>query len=1150
MELKTVTLEDKYTVRRGRIYLTGTQALVRLPLLQKERDRAAGLDTAGFVSGYRGSPLGGYDKALWEAKRYLASHDVVFQPGVNEELAATAVWGTQQAGLFGSARHDGVFAIWYGKGPGVDRAIDAMKHGNAAGSARHGGVLVLAGDDHACKSSTLPHQSEPVLMAAGIPILNPAGVGEVIDYGLYGFALSRFTGLWVGMKIIADTADASASIDLDPDRIRPVAPADVALPPDGLNIRWPDDPMTRHEPRLHQFKLPAAKAFHRANGLDRIVLDGDRPRLGIAATGKAWLDLQQALFDLGIDERMAKAMGLRLYKVAMSWPLEPEGAVAFARGLEEVIVVEEKRGLIEDQLRGLLYDLPDSERPRVVGKHDETGDWLLPSVGELNPTIVAKAIGRRLQGRVEGSAIEERLATIARIEHELGDYVPAAVRTPYFCSGCPHNTSTKVPDGSRALAGIGCHYLAQGMGRNTQTFTQMGGEGATWIGQAPFVTDRHVFVNIGDGTYYHSGLLAIRAAVAAGVNATYKVLFNDAVAMTGGQPVEGHLTVPAVTRQLRAEGVGVVYVVSDEPEKYGVASGLGDGVTVHHRDELERLQRQLREVEGVTAIVYDQTCATEKRRRRKRGTMVDPKLRVFVNDLVCEGCGDCSVQSNCLSVEPLETEFGRKRQINQSTCNKDTSCLKGFCPSFVTVEGAELKKPAAGAVDDGPPLAEPALADLARPYDILLTGVGGTGVVTIAELLGMAAHLEGKGVVVLNQTGLAQKYGAVTSHIRVAADEGAALAPRIADGRARLLLGADLVVAASKDALAKLDREAGHAVLNARTTSTAAFVRDPDAPLGNEALAEAVRGVAGAARTHLVDATRLGTGLLGDAIAANTFLLGYASQKGLLPVGPTALERAIELNGTAVQMNLRAFAWGRRTAADPAAVEAKTAPAATPPADDLETLVARRAEFLEGYQNSTYAERYRRQVERVHDAEARATGTDTLAKAVARYLFKLMAYKDEYEVARLWSQTPFLDELRQRFDGPVKVAFHLAPPLLASRDAAGHLQKQRFRAWWTLPAFRLLARLKFLRGTALDVFGRTAERRMERQLVEDYGALLDEVVAKLEPATHALAVELASVPERIRGFGHVKERHLAEAKAKEAELLAAFREAAERQLAA
>jgi len=1143
MELKAVSLEDKYTVPRGRVYLTGIQALVRLPLLQKERDRAAGLNTAGFISGYRGSPLGGYDKALWAARTHLDRHDVVFQPGVNEELAATAVWGSQQANLFGTGTRDGVFALWYGKGPGVDRAIDAMKHGNAAGSARHGGVLVLAGDDHACKSSTLPHQSEPVLTAAGIPVLNPAGVDELITLGLYGFALSRFSGLWVGLKVIADTADASASIELAPDAVVPGPPSDFTLPEGGLNIRLPDNSLTLQEPRLYDLKLPAARAFHRANAMDRLVVDAPRPRIGICATGKAWLDLRQALADLGIDDAVAQALGLRLYKVTMSWPLEPEGALAFARGLEEVIVVEEKRGLVEEQLKSLLYGLPDGQRPRLVGKTDETGRTLLPVTGELDAATVAQALGRRLAGRVQTSTFDERLAAMAAIARDLAPYAPDRVRTPYYCAGCPHNTSTTVPDGSRALAGIGCHFMVQTMDRKTDTFTQMGGEGVSWVGQAPFVTDEHVFVNLGDGTYYHSGILAIRQAIASGVNATYKILYNDAVAMTGGQPVDGRMTVGQITRQLAAEGVATIEVVTDEPERYGRDAGLAEGVPVHFRDAFDDVQHRLRAAPGVSVVVYDQTCATEKRRRRKRGLMADPKQRIFINDLVCEGCGDCSVKSNCLAVEPLETEFGRKRRINQSTCNKDTSCLKGFCPSFVTVEGAELKQPEALAGDvEWPAIPEPPTADLDDVCEILITGVGGTGVVTVAELLGMAAHLEGKGVSVLNQTGLAQKYGAVTSHVRIGATPDAVHAPRIAAGKARLLLGCDLVVAASKDALAKLDRHRGHAVVDRDATTTAAFIRNPDVSTATHPLERAIAGVTGAKRARFVEATRLGTQLLGDAIAANNFLLGYACQLGLLPVSPIAIERAIELNGVAVELNSRAFLWGRRAAHDLAAVERLVAPANAAPRDDnLASLVGRRAAFLEDYQNRAWAERYRRRVEQVRAAEATTVGGDAMARTVARYLFKLMAYKDEYEVARLWAETPFLKELEARFDGPVRFTFHLAPPSTAGRDArTGQLEKRRFGAWMRM-AFSMLAKLRFLRGTALDPFARLPERRTERRLITDYEAMLDELTAGLSPDNHELACALASIPERIRGYGHVKERHLEAAKAEEANLLTRFR---------
>ncbi|HET6518516.1 MAG TPA: indolepyruvate ferredoxin oxidoreductase family protein, partial [Geminicoccaceae bacterium] len=1059
----------------------------------------------------------------------------------------TSIWGSQQVGLARGAKYDGVFAMWYGKGPGVDRTGDVFKHANAAGTSRHGGVLALAGDDHACKSSTLPHQSEHEFIAALMPVLHPANVQEILDYGLYGWALSRFSGLWVAFKVIADTADSSASVDVAPDRVRVVTPEGLELPPGGLGIRWPDDPMPQEE-RLHRHKPYAALAFHRANGLDRIVIDSPRPRLGIATVGKSYLDVRQALSDLGISDREAADVGIRLYKVAMPWPLEPEGVRAFAKGLEEILVVEEKRAVIENQIKEQLYNWAEPDRPRVVGKFDLERNWLLPSTGELGPDIVARAIAARLRPFHETDRIRERIAFLDAKRRELEARRAPIARTPYFCSGCPHNTSTRVPEGSRALAGIGCHYMALWMDRSTETFTQMGGEGAPWIGQAPFTEEKHVFANLGDGTYTHSGLLAIRAAVAAEVNITYKILFNDAVAMTGGQPAEGHLTVSAVTRQVWAEGVRAIRVVTDEPEKYRGVKDLAPGTTVHHRDDLDAIQRELRGIEGTTVMVYDQTCATEKRRRRKRGTMADPDTRVVINELVCEGCGDCSVQSNCLSVEPVDTEFGRKRRINQSTCNKDYSCLKGFCPSFVTVKGGRLRRPKAVAAEaDGlAELPEPtALPELREPYDILVTGVGGTGVVTISALLGMAAHLEGKGCGALDQTGLAQKYGAVTSHVRIAARPADIHAVRIADGNADLLLGCDLVVSAGADALAKVRHGRTHAVINAHETPTAAFVRSPDLDFRTGELRGLIADAVGRERASFVDATDLGLGLTGDAIAANVFLLGYAWQKGLVPVSREAMERAIELNGVAVDFNKRAFAWGRLAASRPEEVEAlasRAAPEATgehePPARTFEEVVERRVRFLTAYQSRRYARKYREFVERVRAAERERTpGREGLGEAVARYLFKLMAYKDEYEVARLYTGTGFLDRVRNQFEGDYRLEFHLAPPALARRDPrTGHPRKRAFGPW-VLRAFGVLTRFRFLRGTPLDPFGRAPERRTERRLIGEYRRTVDGLLADLNHDNHGLAVEIARIPEQIRGYGHVKERHLAEAKRREAELL-------------
>jgi indolepyruvate ferredoxin oxidoreductase len=1149
MALAAVTLDDKYILEKGRVYLTGTQALVRLPLLQRQRDAAAGIESGCFIAGYRGSPLGGFDQALWQARRFVEKNRIHFQPAINEELAATAVWGSQQVGLFPGAKYDGVFAMWYGKGPGVDRSGDALKHGNSAGSAPHGGVLVLAGDDHTCKSSTLAHQSEFAFIDASIPVLNPAGVEEILDFGIYGWAMSRFSGCWVAFKTVAESMDSSASIAVDPDRVRIALPEDFAMPPGGLNIRWPDTPLDQ-EARLHRYKLPAAIAFARANQLDRLVIDAPRPRFGIATTGKSYLDVRQALDDLGIGEKEAAALGLSLYKVAMPWPLEPEGVRRFAEGLREVLVVEEKRAVIETQLKDQLYGWPADRRPAIIGKHDESGDWILPSNGELNPGQIARVIGRRLMRLGDVPWLAERVARLdARERRANADVVPFQ-RTPYFCSGCPHNSSTRVPEGSRALAGIGCHYLSQFMDRNTATFTQMGGEGASWIGQAPFTDTTHVFANIGDGTYTHSGILAIRAAVAAGVNMTYKVLFNDAVAMTGGQPLDGSLTVPRVVQQLAAEGVGRIVVVTDEPDKYPLGAAFPHGTAVRHRDDLDAVQRELRAETGVTAIVYDHTCAAEKRRRRKRGRFPDPPRRVVINDLVCEGCGDCSTASNCLSVVPVETEFGRKRAIDQSSCNKEFSCLIGFCPSFVTVHGGSLKKRAAGGdaeIGDFPALPEPALPDLAEPYGILVTGVGGTGVVTIGALLGMAAHLEGKGVTVLDQLGMAQKGGAVLSHVRIAARPEEIHAVRVAAGSARLLLGCDLVVSAGTEALSRLQRGTSRAIINSHETITGDFTRNPDLPFPGGDLRQAIAAAVGGEGAEFIEATRLATGLLGDSIATNLFMLGFAYQRGLVPVSAEAMERAVELNGVAIDFNKAAFRWGRHAAVDRAAVEARAVPRAAVPdshrlSGSLEETIARRVDFLTRYQNAAYAERYAARLRRLRQLEAaRVPGSTKLTEATARALFKLMAYKDEYEVARLYTDSGFLTRIADRFEGPYKLSVHLAPPLFAARDPATGHQKKRPYGPWMLGAFRLLAKLRGLRGTPFDPFGHTAERRAERRLIAEYERVLDEVAAGLSPENHAVAVELAALPMEIRGFGHIKEASIGRAVEKQSRLLERFR---------
>jgi indolepyruvate ferredoxin oxidoreductase len=1135
MAMPAVSLDDKYLLEDGRIFVTGTQALTRLPMVQRWRDRAAGLDTAGFVTGYRGSPLGGLDSAFGQARRFAEANDIRFMAGLNEDIAATAVLGTQQINLMEKADRQGVFAMWYGKGPGVDRSGDAFRHGNLAGSAPHGGVLLLAGDDHTCKSSTTSHQSEYALMDAMIPVLNPAGVQEILDFGLYGWALSRYSGCWSALKLIAETVDSSASIEIGRDRIAFTAPLDFDKPAGGLNIRWPDTPQEQ-ERRLHNFKLPAALAFARANRLDRVVLGGPRRRLGIVTTGKSYLDVRQALDELGISEKRALELGLSIYKVGMVWPLEPEGLTAFAAGLDELLIVEEKRPLIEGQVKDILYNMPADRRPRVFGKRDGENRIVLPAHDDLTAVQIARAIAARILPYVDDAALVARIGRLSAIDTgRLASLAPVQ-RTPYFCSGCPHNTSTRVPEGSRALAGIGCHWMVQAMDRSTATYTHMGGEGANWIGQSPYVPTRHVFQNLGDGTYFHSGLLAIRAAVAAKVNITYKVLFNDATAMTGGQRHDGTLNPQRITNQLRAEGVERIAVVSDDIEKYGGQEPFAAHVTIHHRDDLDAVQRELREVEGVSAIVYDQTCAAEKRRRRKRDPKPRVERRVIINELVCEGCGDCSKKSNCLSVTPVETEFGRKRRIDQSSCNEDLSCVKGFCPSFVTVEGVKPRRPknVDPAAIAARLIAEPAPPALDRPWNVLVTGIGGTGVITIGALLAMAAHLEGKGCSTLDMAGMAQKGGPVTTHLRFAPRPDDLYAVRISTGAADLVLGCDLVVAAGKEALSVMAKGATRVVLNSQETITGAFIRDPDFHVQGLGLADIVRDVAGSEQVETVAATQLATGLLGDSIATNLFMVGYAWQRGLIPVASASIDRAIELNGAAVELNRTAFRLGRLAAADPTAIEAllpkRPGEAASGP-QSLDEIVARRVAFLTGYQNARYAARYAGFVDEVRRREKAATGAEgPLAEAVARYLFKLMAYKDEYEVARLYTDGTFRRQMAETFDGKGKLTFHLSPPLLARKDpATGESAKMSFGPWM-MKAFGVLAKFRRLRGTALDPFGYTAERRAERALIEEYRARVERALATLTPATHASAVAVAEVPEHIRGYGPIKERSIEQAR--------------------
>ena len=1135
MKHSAVTLDDKFNTGLDRVYLTGTQALVRLPLLQRRRDLAAGLNTAGYVSGYRGSPLGQVDIQMWAARRHVEANHIVFRSGVNEELAATAIWGTQQVPLLREAKYDGVFAYWYGKGPGVDRSGDVFKHANYAGSARHGGVLLMAGDDHACKSSTIPHQSELAFAAAACPVLVPADVRDLLELGLHGWAMSRWSGRYIGFKTVADVVDSSASVAFDLAAFHVRTPEG---PHPGANIRLPDQPLEQ-EARVFQFGLPAAQAYARTNRLDRVVVDPPGARFGILAVGKSYHDTRQALAELGLGDG-ARA-GIRILKLALAWPVDPEIVAYFAAGLDEIVVVEEKAPLVEQQLRDILY--AHAVRPRILGKTDPAGAPLLKRHGDLSAAEIALALARRIEHFAGGESLRARVAVLTEQAARLDRTPVAASRRPFFCSGCPHNTSTRVIDGSRALGGIGCHTLAVWMDRSTDTFSQMGGEGMAWLGQAPFTEEAHVFANMGDGTYFHSGLMAIRAAVVSGENITYKLLFNDAVAMTGGQPLEGHLTVPQITRQLAAEGVERIVVVTDEPEKHAGESGFAPGVSVHHRREMQAIERDLRDTPGCTVLIYDQTCASEKRRRRKRGTYPDPPTRIFINEAVCEGCGDCSRTSNCLSVVPLETEFGTRRRIDQSSCNKDFSCIEGFCPSFVIVHGAAPAK-RARAVPDAAGLPEPAMPSLDRPWNILVTGIGGTGIVTIGALLGIAAHSEGKQVTVLDQMGMAQKGGAVTSHIRISAGTGAALhGVRLGRGTADLLLGCDLVVSAGRDALAALRRGVTHVVLNTFETPTADFVLDTDTRLPSAHLRRNLVEAAGEAEVDHLNATALATSLLGDSIATNPFLLGFAWQKGRIPLSLEALMHAFEMNGAAVEVNKAAFTWGRCAAVDPARVATAAGVSLEKPAPrSLDEIIAIREELLVSYQSRRLARRYRSFVGRVRAAEEqRFSGGTVLTEAVARGYAKLLAVKDEWEVARLYAAPEFRAALDAEFGSRERLEFNLAPPLFGRRDpSTGHLLKRTYGGWLML-VLRALAALRFLRNTAFDPFARTAERRAEQALIVEYEATIDEVLDFLSPHTLPVAVALASLPERIRGFGHVKEGSMRLAAAERTRLLERLR---------
>jgi indolepyruvate ferredoxin oxidoreductase len=1128
-----VTLDDKFLLTEGRVFITGVQALLRVMMDQHRLDKAAGLNTAGFVSGYRGSPLGGLDQQAHRSAKFLKEAEVVFKEGLNEDLAATAVWGSQQANLFPGAKYDGVTGMWYGKAPGVDRTGDVFKHANFAGTWAKGGVLAVAGDDHNCKSSTLPSQSEYAFQDFEIPVLSPADVQEVLDYGLLGIGMSRFSGLWVGLIALADTMDSGVTIDISVDRHRLVTPANFQLPAGGLGIRLKDQPLEK-ERRLRNFKIPAALAYAKANRIDRVMLGAARPRLGIVCQGQAYKDVIEALAAMGLSLQHAADLGVAIYKVGMPWPLEPTGLRAFAAGLETLMVIEHKRPLIETQARAALYDLPAHARPKIIGKIDEQGHPLLSELASLSVAEVALAIADRLPSGPHMDRVNDYIARVSAASMAAVTLAADQQRKPFFCSGCPHNTSTRLPEGTRALAGIGCHYMASFNDPQTDLNSHMGGEGLTWVGSAPFTTEPHVFVNLGDGTYNHSGSLAIRASIAAKSNVTYKLLFNDAVAMTGGQAAESGFTPAQITRQLASEGVAKTVIVADDVSRYEGVTDLAPGVEVKPRSELMAVQNELRETPGTTVLLYDQVCATEKRRRRKRGKLEVASKRVFINPLVCEGCGDCSKKSNCVSIEPLNTEFGRKRKINQSSCNTDYSCLQGFCPSFIIIEGGEnaQAKSMPALTADSTPL--PTFEPLEGVRNIVFTGIGGTGVTTVASVLAMAAHVDGRASSVVDMTGLAQKGGAVFSHVRIGETEESVVGGRVPAASANVLIACDILSAAGADALALYAKDRTAAVGNEDFAPTADFVTDRDvrfdAGLMSRKIKAATKTYDECPAHHLAEAN------FGDAIFANMIMVGFAWQKGLIPLSSRAVYRAIRLNGVQAEANLQAFELGRRVAHDPSLARAAEDHTPTPETMPLDELIAHRTRELTAYQDAAYAKRYADQVARVAAVEA-PLGSDKLTRAVAVNLYKLMAYKDEYEVARLYTDGRFAQERNKAFKGG-KTKILLSPPLIAPKGPDGKPKKIEFSGWMLETAFPIMAKMKGLRGGPLDIFGRTEERRMERGLIASYEAGLSKLLAGLNAERLSLATQIAQVPQGIRGFGHIKDASVKVAKAEEAKLWA------------
>ena len=1126
-------LSDKYTLDKGRVFLTGTQALVRLPIIQRKIDQSNGINTACYISGYTGSPLGGYDHALNQASDFLDENEIVFQPGINEDLAATALHGTQQTTLVEKPKYDGVFGIWYGKGPGVDRSGDALKHGNYAGTSKYGGVLALAGDDHGAKSSTTAHQSDHAFIHFGMPILNPATVQDYLDFGVLGFAMSRYSGCWVGFKCVTDTVESAASVDISLDRFKPVIPNDDPIGDENIHIQWGFAPAAS-EPRLYKTRLPAAQAFARANSIDKVIFE-DKKKLGIVTSGKAYLDVRQALDELGLDDELCKKIGVSLFKVGMVWPLDDKKILDFSKGHKELLVIEEKRPIVEDQLIKYLYN--NKNRPMIVGKKDENGDYLVPGEGELSPSLVALIIAKRISNLSLNIDLTKKVNEIEEFLQSINQS-PASnlFRLPSFCAGCPHNTSTKVPEDSFAFGGIGCHGMATFMPeRHTYNLGQMGGEGVMWTGIAPFTETDHIFQNLGDGTYYHSGILALRSAVASGANITYKILVNDAIAMTGGQEITGKVRIDDLTWQVHAEGAKKVVVVTDYPDKYPKNASFAPGVEVFQRDKLDEVQKNLREIKGVTVILYDQYCATELRRRRKRGLVEEPNKKIFINPLVCEGCGDCGVESNCIAIEPLETKFGRKRQINQSACNKDFSCTKGYCPSFLTITGGTLKKKS-NSLENAHDfkefkLPEPTTAQINKPFNILITGIGGSGVITLGAILGTAAHLEGKGSSTLDVAGLAQRNGPVTSHLRVSNSPSELHATRIASGSADLIIGCDIVVTTGIEAMSKISPYRTNMVINNHVAPTSSFASDPSLDLSSARMIKGLKDAGSKELIHFINATKLSSSLIGNAIGANLFLVGYAIQKGLFPISLKAIEKAIELNGVSIKMNKESIYWGRLAAIDIKKVEkvafSQNDILHNEEIETLESIVRDRAKFLTNYQDSKYANKYNAFVNKIISKDKSIPNDkDDLSKAAAKYFFKLMSYKDEYEVARLHTGNEIREYLDDKLEGNYKIEYSLAPPVLGGRNKNTGKYPKRKLPSFTFYIFTILKHFKFLRGTIFDIFGFSKHRKIERDLIDEYENIILKILDNISEDNYEIAIKIASLPEQIKGYDVVKEKNI------------------------